>query len=527
MFAQLRQFWMNLSTVAKVAYGFAAVLLVTAVTGVGYWSTQEQYAILFAKLPPEDASAIVEKLKADQISHKLSLDGTTISVPVDKVPGTRMNMIAAGLPQSGGKGWELFDSMSMGTTPFVQEMNYNRAMQGELQRSIMKLDPVAEARVHITQPDKTPFVRDEKPVTASIVIKTKPGMVLNRAATNAIVKLTAGSVKGLTADNVTVVDTEGRVLSETRDARGGMASGDQLAYQREVESHLADNAQDILTRLLGPGRAVVRVTADMSFRHLKEFSEKFDPEGKVVHRQSVMSSKISPAGAGKGGPVGAASNIPGQQTNGGPNGNGASNGNGGPNKNDETIESEYLVSRTNLEKLEQQGLIDRLTIAVILIPPKGDGDAPEDVLGITPDEAKELVKQAVGYKEGRDQIQVSIGKGVGEPAAGPEAVALQGDAVAAVPLVSEEYISIVRYSSLGLATLIAIAIAAKMIRRRSAKLSSAAPAFAGMSADPQHTPEELADLHAVAATIKAWLEEPNVIRFESTSPGATPQAKSA
>lgn len=509
---------MQVSTSAKLAYGLAIALLVSTVAGVGYWSTQKQYAVLFAKLPPEDASAIVQKLEADQISYKLNSDGTMISVPVDKVPGTRMNLVAAGLPQSGGKGWELFDTMSMGTTPFVQEMNYNRAMQGELQRSIMKLDPVAEARVPITQPDKTPFVRDEKPVTASIIIRTKPGMTLNRAATNAIVKLTAGSVKGLSANHVTVVDTEGRVLSDNRDEQGGIASGDQLAYQRDVETHLADNAQDILNRLLGPGRAVVRVTAEMSFRHLREVSEKFDPEGKVVQRQSVVSSKVAPPDTGNGGPAGAASNL-----NAAPNNTAPA---AGPNKSDETIESEYVVSRTNLEKMEQQGLIDRLTIAVILIPPKGDGENPEDALGITPDEAKELVKQSVGYKEGRDQIQVSIGKGIAEAEGAGKAVALNSEAVAAVPLISNEYVSIVRYSSLGIAGVVALLIAVKLVRRRP-KATAAAPAFAGMSADAQHNPEELADLHAVAATIRAWLEEPNVVPYDQKNPGGTTQAKSA
>ena len=139
MFTQLRQFWTNLSSGSKTLYGAMAILSLAAAIGVGYWSSQSQYAILFAKLPEDDAAEIAQKLDADRVSYRLNGDGTTILVPVDKVQKTRMNLIVAGLPKGAGKGWELFDSMSMGATPFMQEMNYNRAMQGELQRTIMKL----------------------------------------------------------------------------------------------------------------------------------------------------------------------------------------------------------------------------------------------------------------------------------------------------------------------------------------------------------------------------------------------------
>ena len=519
MFAQLRQFWKNLSPAAKTAYGVAGFLLVGAVAGVGYWTSQTQYAVLFTKLPPEDAAEVVQKLDADRVSYRLNSDGTTILVPTDKAPNVKMNLLVAGLPRGAGKGYELFDSMSMGATPFVQNMNFVRAIQGELQRTIMTLEPVASARVHIVQPDPTPFIREEKPVTASVVIKTKPGATLSRAATDGIVKLTAGSVKGLSAENVTVLDSDGRVLSDKKDPRGSTTSNDQLAYQREVESHLVDNAQEILARLLGPGRAVVRVTAEMSFRHIRETSEKYDPDGKVVQHEQVMSSKMTAAAAARA-PVGAVANIPPTVP---PSPAAAA---AGPNKNDETIETDYLVSRLNQEKVEQQGVIDRLTVAVILVPQKVEGDDPADALGITPDDARELVKQAVGFKEGRDQIQVSIGKPPSEAAAPAEAAAPDDNAVAALPF-GKDFASVVRGSALGLAGLLALAIVVKLLRKKPKKSPSpgASPAYA--SSDSRPLPDELADLHAVAATIKAWLEEPSVIQFEPKSVSNTPQAKPA
>jgi flagellar M-ring protein FliF len=515
MLAQITQFWTNLSFTGKAIYGGSAALLLSLVAGVGYWSSQTQYAVLFSKLQTEDAAAIVQKLDADRAVYKLTSDGTTILVPSEKVQNVRMNLAVAGLPQGAGKGYELFDTMSMGATPFVQNMNYVRAIQGELARTIMQLEPVAHARVHIVQPEPTPFVREEKPVTASVVIKTKPGASLSRSATAGIVALTAGSVKGLSPENVTVLDSDGRVLSEKRDQRGGMASSDQLSYQREVESHLADNAQEILARLLGPGRAVVRVTAEMSFRHLKQTSEKFDPDGKVILRESVMSSK-STAGAGARGPAGAISNIPPGQ----PNGPAVA----GPNKNDETIESEYAVSKTNHSQEEQQGAIDRMTVAVMLIPPERSGDVPlEEALGITPEEARELVKQAVGFKEGRDKIQVSIGKVPVDPPV--EAVAANEGLLAKLPF-GPNFVSLLKKSSLGIAGLMTIAIVVLATRKRSASGATPSPAYAGLNASASAGADELSDLHAVAATIKAWLEDPATIRFDRKA-GAETRARPA
>lgn len=507
---QLQQFWSRQSLAGRVVYGGITLTLMALVGGVSYWASQTEYSVLFSGLPAEDADAIVQKLEADRTSYKLTSGGSTILVPSDKVYKVRMTLVAAGLPQGSGKGFELFDQMSMGATPFVQNMNYVRAIQGELARTIMTLEPVAHARVHIVQPEPTPFVREEKPVTASVVIKTKAGATLSRRATAGIVALVAGSVKGLTAENVTVLDSDGQVLSEKHDASRGSASSDQLAYQRDVESHLASKAQEILSRLLGHGRAVVRVTADMSFRHLKETSEKFDPEGKVVTRESLTSSKTTTA-AGTRGPAGAVSNIPPGQAA-GPSGV-------GPNKNDETIENEYAVSKVNRQLEEQQGNIDRLTVAVMLIPSPTDADTPpEETLGITPAEAKELVKQAVGYKEGRDQIQVSIGK----VAEAPADAAFDAGFLAMQQW--QNYASIVRASSLGVAAFALLAIGLVSLRRRPVSGPvPTGPAFAsgGMAASG----DELTDLQAVAATVKAWLEEPATIRLERDA--ASSRAKSA
>ena len=505
---QIQQLWQKQSGLGKVVYAGALVATVAAVSGVGYWATKVEYQILCSGLPAEEAAAIVEKLDADRTEYKLASGGTTILVAADKVQKTRMTLAVAGLTKGAGKGFELFDEMSMGATPFIQNMNYVRAIQGELARTIMQLEPVAQARVHIVQPEPTPFVRDEKPVTASVVLKTKPGASLSRKATAGIVALVAGSVKGLTPENVTVLDSDGTVLSEKHDSARGLASSDQLTYQRDVESHLAAKAQELLTRLLGPGRAVVRVTADMSFRHVKETSEKFDPDGKVVSRESIMSSKTT-SPTGPRGPAGAVSNIPPGQAAG-------AGGAAGPNKNEETVESEFVVSKTNLQSEERQGTINRLTIAVMLVPLPTQDDTPvAETLGITPEEAKELVKQAVGYKDGRDQIQVSIGKVPEVPAAVvPPAV----EVFTAQQLLN--YATNLKTSSLVVGGVVLAGIVGLLLfRRRPATVPAvASPALATGTA--AQSADELADLNAVAATIKAWLEPPVSIRMDRATEGS-------
>lgn len=482
---QWSQVWKRLSPMGRVAFSAAGASFLVLLVWVAFWSSTTNYAVLFSGLQTEDAAAIAQKLDADRIPYELSAGGTTVLVPAERVLKTRMSLAVAGLPQGAGKGFELFDQMSMGATPFVQSLSYVRAIQGELARTIMTLDPVAHARVHIVQPDPSPFIRDEKPVTASVVIRTKAGQSLSRGATVGIVALVAGSVKGLTPDNVTVLDSDGRVLSERRDSRAGLASADQREYQRELEVDLATKAQEILTRLLGPSQAVVRVTAEMSFRRVKEQSEKVDPDARAATRESTTSSKTTTPG-GPRGTTGAVANVPGAQP-------AAANGSGSV-KQDETTESDYAVSRTQRQLEENQGTIDRLTVAVILIPPTSDPDAdPEEALGITTAEAKELVKQAVGFKENRDQIQVSLGKASApdaDPAEEPAFVTAQR---------WQNYINLVKASALVIAALAGLVMVAMMFRS-----GPAAPPQDIKPNEPALS-RELLDVGAVADALKSWL----------------------
>ncbi|MCY2989693.1 MAG: flagellar basal-body MS-ring/collar protein FliF [Planctomycetota bacterium] len=401
--SQLKQFWARLSVGARALFGLITGLCLVAIMGVGIWAFQPEYAVLFSGLPVEDVAAITSKLDAERVPYQLSGGGTTILVPAARVQKSRMDVAVSGLANGPGKGWELFEQTQFGMTPFQQNVTYQRALQTELARTIAQLEQVESARVHIVQPDDTPFVREKQPVTASIVIKPKRGATLSRKHTEAMVALVAGSVKGLTPEHVTVLDTQSRVLSEQRDAFGDGMSSKQLEYQREVESYLAGKAQEILTRVLGMGRATVKVTADINFKRVKESSELYNPDGKVLRKESSKTVKFTPSAVG--GVTGAASNVPNQlqpvsfqTTDGG--------------RQEEELESEYLVSRTNRTSEETQGIIQRLTVAVMLTPPDDAADADgQPQWAITAEEAEKLVKQAVGFANGRgDQIQVTVGR---------------------------------------------------------------------------------------------------------------------
>src|SRR5579862_2011386 len=166
---QLGQMWQGLGPTRRAGLVGGVVICLGAVAAVWYWAAQTEYGILFAGLAPEDAGTITSKLQSLGVPYRLTAGGTTVMVPADQVHQKRIEMAVDGLPAKGGKGFELFDSSPLGMTPFTQHVNYLRALQAELARTISQIDPVVNARVHIVHPDPSPFIRDQKPPTASVM----------------------------------------------------------------------------------------------------------------------------------------------------------------------------------------------------------------------------------------------------------------------------------------------------------------------------------------------------------------------
>lgn len=371
-------------------------------------ANRTDYRPLFTNLTGEDAGEIVTKLKEQKIPYRIGGDGRAILVPSDKVHELRLSLASEGLPQGGGVGFEIFDRKNFGMTEFVQKLNYQRALQGELSRTIAQIAGVEQARVHLVIPEKSLFKESEKPPTASVVLKVKGNRQLRDTDVQGVVHLVASSIEGMNPDNVTILDNKGKVLSRNApsDAAGKMTASMQ-EVQRTYEKSTEERLQSLLDKAVGSGRSVARVTANFDFRQVEKYEEKYDPET-VVRSEQRSEEKLGGAAGTTG--------VPGVQTNlGRAPGGAAPGGPNGGSKNDETLN--YEVSRSTARTIEPVGTLSKVSVA-ILVDGKYDAPAPgKDGKQAKPkyaprsaDEIQKidaLVKSAVGFNAERgDQVTV-------------------------------------------------------------------------------------------------------------------------
>ncbi len=370
------------------------------------WATAPKYQYLFTDLNESDASLIVQSLKDSRIPYKLTKGGAAIMIPEDKVYETRLSLAGQGLPKGGaGKGFSLFDETSFSTSEFVQKINYQRALQNELANTIMSMEEVEFARVHIAMPKESIFIEDEKPAKASIVIKTKPGMQMNQSKVQGIVYLVEKSVRGLDSENISIVDIKGRVLYAGKKASDSAAlANNQLEYKHSVENMLEERAQDLLAKVVGPQAAVVKVAADVNMDMVKSVQDNYDPEIHVVRSEEV---KNQYAGSDKNtqGLAGTPSNLP--TGRGGPTDAAATGGSGGS-----ALVRNYEIGRNQVESIYSPGNIKKLTVSVVVDGIyKTEKDGKKTFVPRTAAELKDIenaVKQAVGFNADReDTMSVS------------------------------------------------------------------------------------------------------------------------
>ena len=283
--------WQAFSPGRKLAWllGVAGCVGLAAIL---WWAYQPEYRVLYAGLSAEESGAITSKLQAKAVPFKLAAGGTTILVPIDQAMQVHLDLTAEGVAGSTkiGKGLDLFDQPMIGATPFNQHVNFLRAQQGELARTIMQIDPILYARVHIVRPEPSPFIRDQKPTTASVMVKLKPGATLDRNTVDGIAALVAGSVEGLAKDNVKIADSTGRLLSKQTDSDNGMI-GTIVDQKREIEQYLSIEAERMLAKALGPGRAVVVVRAELDNKTMREKKEIIDIDKKSRSPRRPRSTK--------------------------------------------------------------------------------------------------------------------------------------------------------------------------------------------------------------------------------------------
>ncbi|WP_447962298.1 flagellar basal-body MS-ring/collar protein FliF [Nitrospira sp. Ecomares 2.1] len=369
---------------------------------------------LFSQLNPDDTRAIIQELGKQGAVYEVGDSGNSIKVPAERVHELRLQLASLGLPESAGVGFEIFDRTGLGVTPFTQQMNYRRALQGELARTIGQLSQVERVRVHLVMPEKRLFATEQKPAQAAVVLTLKRGAPLGGSQVQGIVHLVASSVEGLEPSQVTVVDNHGQVLSQNSADSDAQLTASQIETQRRVERDLEQRVQTMLDQVLGRDKSVIRVTAPLEFRQVEITEESFDPNSQVVRSENRSQEKVLESGSSRGGPgvPGVRSNVPSELKA----GNGAEQKEA--KRKNETLN--YEVNRKVSKIIEPTGAIKRLSVAVLVDGtyegalgtegPAAENAAEKKYVPRPEQEIQNLVqivKKAVGFSEERgDQIEV-------------------------------------------------------------------------------------------------------------------------
>lgn len=360
----LQRVWQGLSRGQQIGLGIVGAALIGVLVFVSTIGHGPDSAIAFSGLNNDDEAAIVAKLKDAKIPYTLE-DGGTIRVPAGMVHEAQVATAGMGLngQPASGSGFELFNQPAFGQTEFTQKVNYQRALETELERSISQMSAVDTSRVHLVIPEQTLFTSQQQPTTASIMLKLKPGKHLDTAQARSISNLVVGSVQGLKAQNVTIVDVNGNTLTpdDTADGTAGLTSK-QLQTQRGYESTMEHNLQAMLDSVLGPGKSSVKVTALMNWDQIEQTDETYTPNDStqtpVLTNHSITEN--SAGGTGVGGVPGAASNnganVPTYQ-----GGAGAA----GPTSRTDT-ETTYQLNKSTQKTVRAPGSVTRLSVSVML-----------------------------------------------------------------------------------------------------------------------------------------------------------------
>lgn len=403
--AKVGQFIQGLSTTKKVLAAVTLVLVAGILAAVSVIASQDPYQVLYSDLQSEDARSVAKKLGEQGISYKFGVTETTIMVPRSRIAAARMELAKAGLPGQEVVGFEKFDGSTLGMSTYVQRIQYLRAVQGELTRSIERLASVKRARVHISVPPKKTFLEEEDPPKASVVLELKSGQKPTKQEVNGIAHLVASAVEGLKVEEVTIVDNSGNFLHRPEAGNAQGLSSSLLEMQRSIEHDYEKRIEDILTPLIGIDKIRAKVTAEIDPSRINTTEETYDPE-KAVARTTIKNDEITQGSRPN--PIGipgSRSNLPGTEVNNPP----VPMSNSSTEKNIQN--TNYAIPKKIQTIDKPSGSIKRLTVAVVV-----DGYYNKDSGSTTfaprgDDELKrlqDLVAHAVGYDaQRRDSITIS------------------------------------------------------------------------------------------------------------------------
>jgi len=374
--------------------------------------TTPQMTTLFTDLSVEDSSGIIKDLERQGIPYELRSEGSVIMVPKDKVTRLRMKLAEGGLPKGGGVGYEIFDkSDALGTTSFVQNINHLRALEGELARTIRAIDRIQAARVHLVLPERPLFSRETPEPSASIVVRVRG--TLEPQQIRAIRHVVASAVSGLKPQRVSIVDEAGQLLADGAASDVDQAVGDER--RAGFEKRMRKQVEDIVSSVVGSGRARVQLSADFDYNKITQTSDKFDPEGRVL--RSSQTREESSATTDNNGQVTVNNELPGNK-----NQDNAATARDQSKKIEET--NNYEISRTTKTEVTEAGRVNRISVAVLV-----DGSYAKNEKGemVYKERGKEeldriaaLVRSAIGFDQKRgDQVEVVNLKFADAPAIAP------------------------------------------------------------------------------------------------------------
>ncbi len=398
--SQLKALITNLSPAKRVVFLLVVAGVVAGFIIIISWSTSTEFGVLYKNLSPEDAGLIIAKLKEDKVDYKISSNGATVSIPNDLLYEKRLELASQGLPQGGNVGFEIFDNTSLGVTEFVQNINYQRALQGELGRTISKFDEVESTRVHIVMPVRSLFTDQDEPATASVVLRMRRGKMLRPDQVQGIVNLVSSSVSGLEPENVTVIDSNGNMLSGDKGASvTGKISNEQLEFKDSLEKNLEKRVKTMLDTVLGPDKSVVRISCSLNFKKQEQTEEKYYPENQVVRSEQLVSA-IS------GGADSLPSGVPGVSSNISPAGKKSSVSLTGNKieKKDQTVN--YEIGKIINHIVEPVGTVSRLSVAVMV-----DGKYEYKVSGNAADGIKDAEQENNAGEKSEDEKENNNEKG--------------------------------------------------------------------------------------------------------------------
>ncbi len=392
---QLGEIWRQLGTSQRISVLAATFVLIAGLSTIALWSSRTEYGLLYGRMADGESARVVAALDDAKVPYKIGSGGSSIMVPADKVYAMRMQLASKGIPRGDGVGFEIFDKPNFGISDFVQRANYVRAVQGELGRTIGQLDEIESARVMIVLPENRLLLDKDKYATASVFVRVRGNSQLPTQSINSIRFLVANSVEGLKPNHVSVVDNLGNVLSENtdNDSLTGLSSS-QLTSRRNLEQYLGKKAQDLLEKVLGPGQAIVRVSADINYDTISKTEEKFDPDGQVIRQQTKNDDSVDSSTSGSSSPVGISANTS-TETN---SATGA-----GPVNNSKTrkITStvDYEIGKTTSSTVQAAGGIKRIAAAVTVAARMEGTGTERKPVNRTPEEIEKLrrvVSNAIG-----------------------------------------------------------------------------------------------------------------------------------